>query len=323
MQTSLEPLPAPDVIPAPSKYGYFTLFSPRGRMGRAQLFYVVLLANIGSSLGETVVTASENAPNIFRMFTAISVITLSLLNVAVIILSSIKRVHDWGKSGVHTLKILIPFYSLVMIFRDGDIGLNFYGERRYNPHIYWNAPLVVLVPMLLMLAFAFGVQALADLAASAPGTRYQDDRNGYTVTVPAGWTREPLEEDADTMQFFSPDKKYGMYVAVRSFEDAPGYTWTEVNAQAMLDSLNIEDLYPEGYHAFGEVITSVEQVGVQWLCRMESNGMVDESHYRIVYIACGIDGYYYGLFGEQYGRLTQAQKDRMDAFMRSFRAKED
>lgn len=320
MQESPESLLAPGMLPAPGKYGYFTLFSPRGRMGRLQFFYICLLANIAGALGELAVTVADTAPGIVTLLIAIGVIGMGLLNLSVLILSCIKRVHDWDKPGVHALKLFIPFYSFVLLFREGSLGLNFYGERRYNPHIYWNAALVLLAPVLLMLAFAFGTRALADLAASAPGTLYQDDRNGYTLIVPAGWTREPLEGDADTMQFFSPNRKSGMYVTVRQYEDAPGYTFTEKDAWVTMDSTNMEDFSPDGYLASGDVAKSVELSDGQWYFRMESNGTVDDSPYRIAYVGYAVDGFYYGLLGEQYGTLTQAQKDRMDAFMRSFHA---
>lgn len=319
MQTSQEFLPIADVLPPPGKQGYFTLFSPRGRMGRAQFFYVCTLVNIAGVLGNVAITTAENASGIVQFFTSIAVLTLLALNTAVGILCCIKRVHDWGKSGVHALKLLIPFYSLVMIFREGDAGLNFYGDRRYNPHIFWNAPLVVLIPTLLTLFFAVGTQVMADFAASWPGAPYQDERNGYTLTVPAGWTREPLKKDADTMQFFSADRKYGMYVTVRPYETLPGYTFAEEDARSTLELMDMEEFFPDEYKAFGSITSSVEQVGGQWFFRMESSGILDDSAYRVVYMGCVVDGYYYGLSGEQYGKLTQAKKDRMDAFMRSFR----
>lgn len=71
--------------------------------------------------------------NMFSGFNAnissIKLIIYGLINIVflwLLIAQSAKRCHDLGKSGWWQL---VPFYGFVMIFKNGQIGANKYGEN--------------------------------------------------------------------------------------------------------------------------------------------------------------------------------------------------
>lgn len=96
-------------------------FSFRGRIRRLEyglsgIISFLAFAFIGFFIG--IIIESGGNPSILLLFT----IPIYWFNIA----QAVKRSHDVGNSGWW---VLVPFYGLYLLFKDGEIGENQYGEN--------------------------------------------------------------------------------------------------------------------------------------------------------------------------------------------------
>jgi uncharacterized membrane protein YhaH (DUF805 family) len=100
-----------------------SLWSSKGRIAR-KTFWLRWLAGIGVNMAGGFVAGLLVAASGERSFQLISVLVQIVTSVFLII-QSIKRLHDVGKSGWYSL---IPFYNIVLYATAGVQGPNEYGE---------------------------------------------------------------------------------------------------------------------------------------------------------------------------------------------------
>ncbi|MEI8203908.1 MAG: DUF805 domain-containing protein [Bacteroidota bacterium] len=102
------------------------LFSFKGRIRRLEWGISIMINSIGYSIVYGLMELATSKMNFFSMFLAgIASIPITLF----ILSQGTKRCHDLGKSGWWQL---IPFYTFIIIFIDGQSGSNKYGLNPKN-----------------------------------------------------------------------------------------------------------------------------------------------------------------------------------------------
>jgi uncharacterized membrane protein YhaH (DUF805 family) len=108
---------------------FFELFSFEGRVNRAWYFWHVLLDDLvifTTVLALMVVGAVVGTPLVL-----LPLVGAALAGIWAATAVTVKRFHDLGRSGWHTLGLLVPLYGLylgiVLIFQKGIEGPNQYG----------------------------------------------------------------------------------------------------------------------------------------------------------------------------------------------------
>jgi len=103
-----------------------TFFSISGRLRRKDYLIRAVLLSIPSAIMNV---ASENSQDEgVLMFAGLIMITCGVL----VAIQAVKRLHDINMSGWYWLIFFIPLVNLIfglyMIFKDGTVGANQYGE---------------------------------------------------------------------------------------------------------------------------------------------------------------------------------------------------
>ncbi len=143
----------PELPPAPVKGKGFTVFSPFGRLKRLKYVYYLLLNSIGMTFVQASLTVFINSGSTALVIASVAVI---ILLAGIMILTTIKRFHDFGHELVKIFWLIVPivdlYWGFKLLFEESDQGDNGFDAMERNSW-YWQVPLVVLVPPgLLVLA---------------------------------------------------------------------------------------------------------------------------------------------------------------------------
>lgn len=182
-------VPAASKMKEPPAYG---LFSAGGRVNRAKYFYFILFQYITVNL--LIASFSVSFFGVLLFFS----VALLILSLVLRVITTIKRFHDLGEPGVNIFFLLVPFYSIYiackLLFVESDTGINMYGSTERKAW-YWQVPLTMLLPPLLLIAAGIGVNSVLPPAAidttsfQKNGEHFYDEKLGIGITLPAGWER--------------------------------------------------------------------------------------------------------------------------------------
>jgi uncharacterized membrane protein YhaH (DUF805 family) len=104
------------------------IFSWRGRINRSKYFGRYFFLSIAQYTIYKIIQSSQGLSR--------PIVTLVVLGFTIfwylMIVTTIKRLHDINRSGYHVFYSLVPFYnvylSLLHVFKRGDTGTNHFGE---------------------------------------------------------------------------------------------------------------------------------------------------------------------------------------------------
>jgi uncharacterized membrane protein YhaH (DUF805 family) len=110
------------------KLAFTRYFDFKGRSRRSEFWYFYLFTIIAGFLAGFIdgLTGLFNTQSGIGPFNALTSLALLIPSIS----AGVRRMHDINKSGWW---ILVPFYSIYLLAKNGDVGNNRFGQDPKNP----------------------------------------------------------------------------------------------------------------------------------------------------------------------------------------------